>query len=72
MDLKNWQEAANWDGGVPWTYEGVNTALLKGIYEELKTLNRLLGCSNFTGIPESLRKIEKNTRKKRPYTRKKK
>jgi hypothetical protein len=31
------------------------------ILEELKTLNRLLACPNFTGIPQTLREIKRAT-----------
>jgi hypothetical protein len=34
---------------------------LVGIYQELKTLNSLLACPNFKGIPASLRAIKRQT-----------
>jgi hypothetical protein len=43
-------------------------AILMDIRDELQTLNCLLGCPNFTGIPETLRQIAKHTRTKRKYT----
>jgi hypothetical protein len=53
-----------------WTdsyYLRSHTALLMDIRDELQTLNRLLGCPNFTGIPHTLNHIMQNT-KKRKYT----
>lgn len=44
-------------------------ALQWGIYHELKKLNRLLHCHNATDIPNILRRIDKNT-KKRPRKKK--
>jgi len=46
---------------VPNTYEGVQVALLIAIRDELKTLNQLLACPNFTGIPHTLKRIEQST-----------
>jgi len=62
---KHWTHAAAYRNNVPWTYDGINTAMLIAILEELKTLNRLLHCSNFTGIPQTLRKIDANTKKRK-------
>lgn len=50
-------------GGIPW--DRVPMALLMDIRRELRALNALLRCSNFTGIPGTLRAIKKNTTKKR-------
>lgn len=38
-------------------------AVLMDIRDELQTLNNLLACRNFTGIPASLRAIQRNTKK---------
>lgn len=38
-------------------------AVLMDIRDELQTLNSLLACRNFTGIPASLRAIQRNTKK---------
>lgn len=38
-------------------------AALMDIRDELKQLNKLLGCRNFTGIPATLRAIQRNTKK---------
>lgn len=45
------------------TWEKVGIAVLMDIREELRTLNRLLSCPNFTGIPATLRRISANTAK---------
>lgn len=47
------------------TWEGVHTALLMDIRDELKQLNGLLGCPNFVEIPRTLRAIRRNTAKPR-------
>ena len=61
--------------GVDWTipdkpqsWEQVNTAVLMDLRDELKRLNALLSCPNFTRIPATLRTIQRNTarRKKKP------
>lgn len=52
---------ANSDGSITW--DRVDTALLMDIRDELQTLNRLLACRNFVGIPASLRAIQRNTKK---------
>ncbi len=49
--------------GVPW--DGVHAAILMDIRDELKKLNTLLHCNNFTAIPHTLNSIRKNTTKKR-------
>ncbi len=46
------------------THEDIQCALLMDLRDELKRLNALLHCPNFTGIPQTLHKIERNTRKK--------
>jgi len=43
----------------------VYSALLMDIRDELVTLNRLLHCQRFQGIPDDLRAIRCNTTKKR-------
>ena len=44
-------------------WEQANTAVLMDIRAELQMLNKLLGCSNFTGIPDTLHRIARNTAK---------
>jgi hypothetical protein len=47
------------------TWERVQIAVMMDIRRELQSLNRLLACPNFTGIPETLRQIKRNTTKPR-------
>lgn len=54
------------------SYEAPKLAVLMDIRDELQTLNRLLGCPNFTAVPTILREISAhsgstalNTKKKR-------
>lgn len=51
---------ANWnlpDGALG--YDACAVAVLMDIRDELKTLNALLACPNFTGIPSTLKSIRK-------------
>jgi len=50
--------------------ESATLCVLMDIREELRTLNALLGCYNFTQIPAVLRSIRRNTTK-RPRAKKK-
>jgi hypothetical protein len=61
---KPYRDAGNYTGTVPWTYEGIQVAALLSIRDELRKLNTLLHCPNFTGIPQTLRDIKKNTTKR--------
>jgi len=45
--------------------EEASLAVLMDIRDELKSLNRLLQCPNFSMIPKILRGIRQNTTKKR-------
>lgn len=45
------------------SWDRTHAAVLMDIRDELQTLNRLLGCPNFTMIPARLTSIERNTRK---------
>ena len=47
------------------TYESAQLAVLMDLRDELKRLNALLYCENFTDIPMILRKIQSNTSKPR-------
>lgn len=58
------------DGSRTLEYGAMQVCLLTDIREELLTLNRLLGCARFLGIPTQLAEIAAHT-KKRPYTRRK-
>lgn len=60
---RNWWPAEE-NGQVP-SWERVNLAVLMDLRDELQKLNALLGCRNFTEIPQTLRRISANTAKKR-------
>ncbi len=47
------------------TWQQVEVAVLMDIRDELKTLNALLRCPNFTQIPAKLEAIKRNTTKPR-------
>lgn len=47
-------------------YEAAHLAVMMDIRDELKRLNLLLHCYNFTQIPGVLRSIRRNTAKPRP------
>ena len=55
---------ADRDGTVP-TWERASVAVFMDIRDELQTLNRLLGCPRFIGIPHMLDRIAKNTSKRK-------
>lgn len=58
---------ANRDWNLPDTlnWDHVSVAVLMDIRDELKTLNRLLHCQNFTNIPSKLDDIRRNTTRRR-------
>ena len=51
--------------GNEYGYGTIHAALLMDIRDELKLLNALLTCRNFTGIPATLRAIRVNTTKRK-------
>jgi len=57
----NWILRENRDGTV--VSDDARLAVLMDIRDELKTLNALLSCTNFVGIPTTLRTIARNTKK---------
>ena len=60
----NWRLPTNSAGQISeWQY--VPIAVLMDIRDELKRLNALLHCHNFTDIPHKLDRIKRNTAKKR-------
>lgn len=59
------QAIADWNGKVPFTWDGLQIALLAAILDELKSLNGLLNCPNFLRIPRELAAIKRNTTKKK-------
>lgn len=66
-----WKLSDNADGTIPVSYAQI--AVLMDLRDELKKLNRLLSCENFTSIPALLRMIRENTakpkRKRKPVKR---
>lgn len=48
-----------------WPADKIQIAVLCDIRRELKKLNRLLHCPNFTTTPTTLRLIQRNTTKRR-------
>ena len=61
----NW-ETPQGGGADPFQWEHVSIEVLMYIREQLRTLNRLLHCPNFTAIPMKLDKIHRKipTRRK--------
>lgn len=47
------------NGSSSHSWESIHAALLMDIRDELKSLNSLLHCHNFTGIPTTLRSIRR-------------
>lgn len=41
------------------TYDQIQTSLLMDIRDELQRLNNLLHCGNFTGMPHTLKRIDR-------------
>lgn len=58
-------EDRNWELPTDMDWARVPVALLMDIRRELKTLNKLLHCYRFVGIPNQLEKIARNTTKPR-------
>lgn len=57
---ENWNLSAgtrNADTSVSGPNDSIKMALLMDIRDELQTLNRLLSCQNFTGIPHTLNRM---------------
>lgn len=57
MDWGLWEQPA--PNAHSWSAQDIQIILLQEIRDELKTLNSLLGCANFTGIPQTLKRIER-------------
>ena len=55
----------DWVLGSTACWERATVALLMDCRDELKKLNRLMGCENFVAIPRILRDIKRNTTKPR-------
>ncbi len=60
---------ADENGGVE-TWERIGIAVLMDIRRELRQLNIVLACPNFTGIPRTLKTIARNTTRKRRIAKK--
>ena len=55
---------ANWNLNEKPDWRGVTVAVLMDIRDELQKLNHLLHCHRFTGIPETLHRIDRRVAKK--------
>jgi hypothetical protein len=53
------------------SWDSIHAATLMDIRDELKRLNRLLHCHNFTSFPAALRAIRRNTEPKPKRARRK-
>lgn len=62
---KNWMITDDRETRAVNSWPQVHAALLMDLRDELKRLNALLHCLNFVSIPQTLRKIAKNTTKPR-------
>ena len=60
--ITDWTIWQNEDGKYHW--DQVRVAVLMDIRQELRKLNQLLACDNFSSIPRSLRAITENTKRK--------
>lgn len=58
-----WSVLPDTDGR--YSFAAAHLAVLMDIRDELKSLNRLLHCSNFISIPDKLNAIRRNTAKPR-------
>ena len=47
------------------SFDAAQLAVLMDIRDELKRMNSLLWCRNFTGIPQTLKAIERQTKKRK-------
>lgn len=66
---ENWNLPAgtpNAEGGHTHPYDSIKCALLMDLRDELRQLNALLACPNFTGIPGTLRSIHRALRTRLP------
>jgi hypothetical protein len=59
---QQWTFGVSDNGSIP-SWEQVGVAVLLDIRDELQTLNRLLNCPKFIGIPGTLDRIARNTTK---------
>jgi hypothetical protein len=61
---KGWNLPTSAEGRIE-SWDMVKIAVLMDIRDELQRLNTLLYCKNFTGLPFTLKQIDKNTRKRK-------
>lgn len=61
---QNWTHYENGDGTI--SYEAAQMILLMDIRGQLRKLNNLLHCANFTAIPSTLRAIAAHTKRRKP------
>ena len=54
----------NPDGSRLWATESMHAAILMDIRDELHQLNSLLGCRNFTSLPQVMKRIDRRLAKK--------
>lgn len=59
----DWKVAVDQFTGQVLTHADAQVALLMDLRDELKKLNRIIGCRNFTRIPMILDAINANTRR---------
>lgn len=66
----DWNIHGNDDGTL--SVDRIQVLVMSDVLRELRTLNRLLACPNFIGIPSMLRRISSNTAKPRKAAKKRK
>ena len=59
-----WEVPTNGEGQVE-TWEGARLSVLMDIRDELRDLNRIIGCNNCVGIPKTLRSLLYQTKQLR-------
>ena len=69
-DKRATEAIQQWNKTVPWTWDGLELAVLFAILEELKQLNATMQCSRTQAIPMWLERIAKNTAKPKRKRRK--
>lgn len=61
-DLMHYDNALGaWNRRVPYTWDGLQLAVLLSIREELRSIRILLNCRNFLAVPAHLAAIRRNT-----------
>jgi hypothetical protein len=62
-ETRNRQFGVNRNADGTWPYDAIHAAVLMDIRDELKRLNDLLHCVNFTQIPATLRGLRRDIAK---------